>query len=520
MSWREYHTMPRRPTSLVTYLKSVLYSASSPHARLTSATAWSVLSTVISQGQGLLVALISAHLLGKQRFGELGIINSTLSTAGIVAGFGLGLTATKYTAQLRVNDPDRAGRIVGLSLAVSVGLGGAIGLLLFTLSPLLALKSLGAPHLTSSLRLGCVLLFCNALNGTQLGALAGVEAFRDIARLNVIRALISLAVTVPAVWLFGVAGAVAAMVITVACLCVLAGRQLLAACNLAGVIIRYRGLTEEWRVLARFSLPAFLSGLMAGQFVWLANTILARQPGGYGEIALLSAAGQWRTLIFTLPNILCSAALPILSSEQTNQDTYRSVMGITQSLSILVAVPLGTFVMFISDPLMRMYGRGFVDGGPVLIGVALGITISAIGSAMGSAIAARGLMWFGGLQNLSWGAILLAFVAYGGSRWGARAFALGFAVAYLFLALWSYIYFKADLPPRMFRRTLWAVGYIGVLGFVSAAIGPSARLWLAAPACFLSCIVSVFLVRDSLPSRFRPPSLIPAMALLGETDID
>ena len=52
------------------------------------------------------------------------MIQSTVGMFGVFAGFGLGLTATKHVAEFRQSDPDRAGRIIGLSGLFAIGPGG------------------------------------------------------------------------------------------------------------------------------------------------------------------------------------------------------------------------------------------------------------------------------------------------------------------------------------------------------------------------------------------------------------
>src|ERR1022692_3038167 len=48
------------------------------------------------------------------------MIQSTVGMLGIFAGLGLGITATKYVAELRSHDPERAGRIIALGCGVAV----------------------------------------------------------------------------------------------------------------------------------------------------------------------------------------------------------------------------------------------------------------------------------------------------------------------------------------------------------------------------------------------------------------
>ena len=62
------------------------------------------------------------------------------------------------------------------------------------------------------LRISCLLLLVNALIGTQTGALAGLQAFRAVAIINCLQAVLSLPLDIAAAYWFGVKGVVMAMV--------------------------------------------------------------------------------------------------------------------------------------------------------------------------------------------------------------------------------------------------------------------------------------------------------------------
>ena len=69
---------------------------------------WTFAGTVISRGLMFVATVAVARILGKTAYGELGMIQSTVGMFSVFAGFGLGLTATKYVAELillrQIND--------------------------------------------------------------------------------------------------------------------------------------------------------------------------------------------------------------------------------------------------------------------------------------------------------------------------------------------------------------------------------------------------------------------------------
>jgi O-antigen/teichoic acid export membrane protein len=227
---------------------------------------------------------------------------------------------------------------------------------------------------------------------------------------------------------------------------------------------------------------------MVAPVMWLANAVLANQPGGYGELGLFNAANQWRTALMFLPSVLLRVALPLMASSTDMQraDDFGKTLVMTQSLTVAIVLPAGALLMFLSDPIMGLYGKEFANGAAVLIGVVSSIMITSIGSSAGAAIEARGKMWRGLALNLSWGAVLMAIVWSAADTWGARALAFGSAIAYLVMSLWGFLFIASDLPAGMLPRLFRTLGFIICLTAVCVLLPPHTRTLLAAPVALLT----------------------------------
>lgn len=477
--------------------------SSSVASRFARGASWSLLGTGAAQGLTVIASIICARLLGKVTFGEFGMVISTVAAFGILAGLGLGLTATKYVAQYRLKDPQRAGRILGLSGQVAAVSGGGIWLALFAIAPWLAASTLSAPHMADELRIGSILLLLGALDGMQVGALAGLEAFKTIARINLVRGLLSFPLLIVGVRFFGLTGAVAATVLVGAAGWLLSLMALRTEATRAGVPITYGWAREDLPIVWNFALPALLSTMMVAPIMWLANAIVANNPGGYGEIGLFSAANQWRAVLMFLPSVLLRVALPLMASslEPADSADFGKTLLLTQGLTVSIALPAGALLMFLSDPIMALYGEEFARGGTVLIGVASSLMISSIGSGTGTVIEARGKMWRGVLLNLSWGVVVTIAVWSLAGAWGAKALAFGYALAYLVLSLWGFWYVASDLPPQMLPRLFWALGYTACLTLICLLLPPGARILLAVPAALLTACATLLAFVDKGVSR-------------------
>ena len=262
--------------------------------RFTHGVFWTVLGTAGARLFSLITAIAVARLLGKETFGELAMLQSTLGLLGVFAGFGLGLTATKHLAELRFQDPRRCGRLIALAHLAALVCGSFMTLACFTAAPWLAQVALNAPHLAAILQSGSPLLLVSALSGVFIGSLSGFQAFRAIARVNLCQALLTLPLTLALISLAGLTGAMLALVAAATAGTGLSFAALRRQCRTAGIVVDVRGSLSERRTLWDFSFPALLSSIMVSPVTWAVSALLVRQPGGYAQLGLFNAADQFR----------------------------------------------------------------------------------------------------------------------------------------------------------------------------------------------------------------------------------
>jgi O-antigen/teichoic acid export membrane protein len=417
--------------------------------RLAKGAFWSLAGAVISRGLALVASIIVARILGKQGFGELGIIQSTVGMFGVFAGFGMGMTATKHVAEFRIKDPVKARHIIALSSLVAIISGAFMSILLLVFSPWIAANTLAAPHLTSLLQASAGLLFLSAINGAQTGALAGFEAFKSIAKVNLLAGTSSFPLMVGGTFIGGLNGAVWGLVLSMAVNCLANYIALHREAKISGVHLGYSGCFKEWPVLWSFSVPAVLSGAMVGPANWICGALLVNQKNGYTEMGIYNAANQWFWALYFLPNIICQVVLPILSERIGLNDNFRSstILKQTIKLNAIIVMPL-VIVGCLSSPLiMQFYGQSFREGWPTLGVVLITAGLLSIQLPVGNIIAASGRMWLGFLMNMGWGVIFIG-IAWLTRNSGSLGLASARGIAYLFHAIWTfgfaYYYLKSN----------------------------------------------------------------------------
>lgn len=417
------------PTVIQSFWKKIENSEIA--SRLANGAFWSLTGSLVSQGLMIVASIVVARILGKLEYGELGMVRSTVNMFSIFAGFGLGLTATKYIAEFRTRDTEKTAKIIGLTTIFAVVTGGIIAIAILISAPFLAEKTINAPHLVREIRLGAVILFLSALNGAFTGILAGFEAFKSIAKINLIVGIIGFPLQIGLTFLFGLQGSVIGFGLNFLILCIFNFITVRKFASKFGIKIKFKKSFSEWPILYKFSLPALLSGLMVSPIIWACNAIMVNQPHGYSDLAIFDAASQWRGAILFVPVSLSQIILPLLSDSE-NQHQFDRIIKINILINFLISLLMAILVSFFSSFIMKSYGNDFEEGQLVLVVLAFSAVFISINNVIGQAIASKGEMWIGFLFNSIWGITLLIcsyiFLKLG---YGANGLAYSFLISYL-----------------------------------------------------------------------------------------
>lgn len=452
--------------------------------RLARGAFWSLLGWGISRAASLVSAVIVARLLGRDGYGELGMVQSTLGLFGVLAGFGLGATATRYIAEYRKSDPARAGRVAALVMLVSLVVAGVVTLACLAGASPLSSGLLGREGLAPLLVAGAVLLLLSALGGVLAAALAGLEAFRALARVTVVQGLLSPVLAVLLVWRFGVQGAVASMSVSAGVGLALLAWALRAELRVQGIPCGgVRGVWGEARLLWAFSLPALLSGMLVVPVTWLTNVMLVRQGGGYAQLGLFSAANQWRLMVVVLPGLLTAAMLPVLAEQHgaNDREAFRETFDVNFRVTLVAALPLAVFVVVFGEGLMALFGRQFEGSAPIAALLMAAMFLNVVNGTVGTAMAGAGRMWAGFAMNLGWALLLTGSTAVLAPRFGGLGLAASYLVAYLAHTAWTMTYVEARVSPAVLRRREPIAHALLVLG-AAVALGLAGVRSLAAQA--------------------------------------
>lgn len=332
-------------------------------------TALNFIAVAFNQGSTLIVNIIVARILMKQIFGEYAMVQSTLLTVSTLSQLAIGYTASKYIAEYRSSDPERAGRIMGLCAITSVVMAGVGTFLLIAAAPWLAGAVLKAPHLASALMIGSGFLFFSAINGYQTGALSGLEAYGGLAKAGVASGIVAVAAISLGAWWGGLNGTIIGLSTSAFVRCTIHNRWLRLENRVHGIAPRYHGsLSQEKVIIFKFALPAAIAQCYSPPLIWIANSFLVRQPGGYGEMALYSAAFSLRTLVMFLPSVMHSVGFSVLNNEKGKGDVahYQRIFRFNVLYIFFISLAGVLFVGVLGRPILQLFGRDFGAGNFIL----------------------------------------------------------------------------------------------------------------------------------------------------------
>jgi len=415
--------------------------------RVTKGVLWSAGLSIATQAPNFLLGIFLARILGKEAFGEWGIIQNTIGSVSNIAQLSLAVTATKYVAEFRNTDVKRVGGILGLCSLVTLVTAGLASLVLLLGARYLSVRVFHAPHLEFAVCVSVGYLFFLTINGFQVGALAGLEAFRRLALIGAGYGFGSLGAVLLCAHYYGLNGALIAMSAAAAANWLFHHIHLKYHCKNIGIEVHYRDVFRELPVLTGFALPATLSGVAGSAGVWLSNVFLVRVARGYEQMAVLTAAMSFRVVILFAPSVVSRVSIPVLVNLFGNKDARyqkaytRNLLGLTAS-AVVVAIP----IVALAPYLLIAFGRNFTDGGPAVAAIALSTVFEVVAMALYQQLFASGWMWWGLCTVVVRSALLVAFAAFLAPTSGALGVACANALGYGGSMLVTYAIVRAKAP--------------------------------------------------------------------------
>lgn len=411
--------------------------------RMANGVFWSFFGTSVAKAIVLIGGIICARILGKEEYGQFGMIRATINMFVVFGIAGLGLTATKFISEYKANQKHKIPSIYILTNGFAVITGTIITILILILASTIAENNLHSPQLLDGLKLGALILFFTVLNGAQNGTLVGLEDFKSVALNTFYGSLAEFALMVLGAYYYGVNGAILGYGL---------GFIVLFVCNYYSIRRNFDFLDlkiafsefnkGDLKLLYKFSIPAALSSLMVGPVYWIIRSMLVRECG-FGELAVYEVAEQWRVIILFIPSSISQIVLPILSSI-VNDDSKKfwKTLNLNLVLNVSITLMLTLILCFCGSFVVGLYGDEFTDSTALVILTASTI-FSSIANVIGISIQSRNKVWVGFSFNVCWALMVILFSHFFISKGlGATGLAIAILCSYIVHSTAQFIYLR------------------------------------------------------------------------------
>lgn len=371
--------------------------------------AWSLLGNIVGRGLSLFSSILIANFLGKDVFGEFGIIKSTILTIGIFSTFGLGYTSTKYVADIIANKIEFLKLFLKNSMTITLLFSGLMASIVFVFANYLSFAIVYTNQLTIPLRIMSVLIVFNAITTTQIGVLSGFGKFKKLAKINWTIGILTFLLSVPLAYFFGLNGALFSLLIVQMINCILNFTQVRKEIP-EGVDYKMNG-HNMYKEIISFSLPIALQECVYAASSWLGMLVLIKNSN-VGELGFYSASMQWNAVILFIPGILRNVILSHLSGSSNNQENHSKILKQTIIINFVMTIIPCLIIYIFSNIIEKFYGTTFKGVG-LLISLACLITIfNSVSNVFTQAYISKGKNWLMFIMRFirDFGALLLSFV--------------------------------------------------------------------------------------------------------------
>lgn len=348
---------------------------------------WAVFGNGAGYGLLLLAGILIARFLGKDVYGEYGMVKTTMFYIAAFSTFGLAYTSTKFIAQYKAENPARLRSILQSSLLITLCSSITLAVLLIIFAPFLA-DYLGEPSLTMPFRLlGGIIVF-RALSTTQQGILAGFGEFKVLARNNVLAGLVMMFLCVPFTYYWLLPGALSSLALS----------QFFSVVINSLTISRIRkslptsdGMPYV-RKLLLFSLPVAMQEFTFTLSNWGSSLLLVKYAS-LGEMGIYSATTQWNAIITFIPGLLSNVVLSHLSGSLNNKESHKRTIHRMLLVNLCCTLLPFFIVLLSSDWISSFYGSTF-DGMAIVLQVNVFATIfTCCSNVLGAELIAKAKIW-------------------------------------------------------------------------------------------------------------------------------
>ena len=383
---------------------------------------------------------VIAVLLGPSGVGIIGLLNSTIGLIGSITNFGLGTSAVKDIAAAYSNqDNQRVSIIITVArrLIFITGIFGTLLALIF--SPWLSQLTFGNRNYTYAFAWVSLTLFFNQLCSGQLIVLQGLRFLNHLAKASITGSLLSLLLTLPLYFLWGLDGIVPGIIGT-SVITYIASWFFSRKIKITSIPINHSQIYFEGKKMLQLGFMISLSGLLTMAASYIVRIYIS-QTGGVAQVGLYTAGfaiiNTYVSLIFTS---MSTDYFPRLSSVAYNNKLCKKVINQQAEVSILIITPiLIVFLTFINFVILILYTKEFAVVSDMLYWASLGMLFKAVGWSISHIFLAKGASKLFLLNELIANIYQLILNVLGYKLFGLAGLGMSFVISYLLYLLQEFL---------------------------------------------------------------------------------
>jgi O-antigen/teichoic acid export membrane protein len=401
---------------------------------------YTLFGSVIAQGSVMISGLYLANSFGVIRYGELGILQTTILFFSTFSTSFLGLAPQKFVAEFKHNKFVKFSSVVRLLIKFSFYFSLGTFLLLLTFSRSILEIFVKSENLYFSLIISFVCIFFNAFNSAQLGVLAGLEDYKSIFKINVIKGGLGSLVAVYLSFFWEINGVIIGWLIGACFSTVYAYYVVLPYYKIEKEDIQIidLGISSKQFNLSKilsFSTPTLLSTISTMGLMWYANSLIMKENNGLKEMGYFNLANQWRLLLAFIPSFINIPFLSIISSQRiVNVDKVKNSV-LLNFILIFISTLTSFLILYLgTDNIISLYGVEFSGARNAFIYMISASCLASLSSVFANVLNAKGLAWVGFLLNFLW-CLFFVFSLFCLNDYSASGIAKSYFYSYLFFFL-------------------------------------------------------------------------------------
>lgn len=394
-----------------------------------------------------------AVLLGPAGMGIAGLLVSTISLLSSMTNFGLGISSIKDIASAKESGDSTQLLQTTSVLNKLVWFTGILGVLLtLFLSPLLSKLTFNTYDYTWSFILLSITLFFAQITLGKDAVLQGTRQLKWLAYANMLSSSVSLIVTLPLYYIYGIKGIVPAMIVMSFATLVIT-HLFYKKLNLKIPIVTFKESWNKGGAMMKLGFYLSLSGLIATGCAYLVRIFITR-VGGLTDVGLYNAGfGIINTYVGIVFTAMATDYYPRLSGAINDKTKYIPIVNQQGNVALLILGPILTiFIVFINIAIVILYSKEFLPINSMIQYAILGVFFKAASWLLGFIVLAKGSTKLFFRCELIANIYITILNCLGYYYWGLEGLGVSFIIGYI-LYLFQMLYISKRFYDFYFDRS-------------------------------------------------------------------